>query len=149
MSFYSGSDGELWIDGVKAARVRGWSFSTSVATLDTTSLEQTDRTAISGIRSSTGNCSLFYYQDSPGGGGSASTLLRKVMHPVTTASSPGIAAKPENVKLRLRWNDGSSLGRFVEGDCIITSASMSMAVGEVLSAEVAFEFNGALEAVVL
>ena len=71
------------------------------------------------------------------------------MHPVTTASSPGIATKPENVKLRLRWNDGSSLGRFVEGDCIITSVSMSMAVGEVLSAEVAFEFNGAPEAVVL
>ena len=149
MSFFSGSDGELWIDGAKAAKVRGWSLSTSVATLDTTSLADTDRTVISGTRSHTGNCSLFYHEDSPGQSGSASTLLRKVMKSSLGSAEPGQAPPPENVKLRLKWNDGTTIGRYVEGDCVITSASMSMSVGEVLSAEIAFEFNGALETVVL
>lgn len=143
MAFYSGKDGELWIDGVKAARVRGWSFSSSVATLDTTSLEQTDRTVISGIRSSNGNCSLFYYEADTGSGGDCSRLLDKVIKAATVSADTGKAAVPENVKMRLKVNDGSTNGRYIEGDCVITSASMAMAVGEVLAAEIAFEFNGA------
>lgn len=149
MAFYSGKDGELWIDGVKAARVRGWSFSSSVATLDTTSLEQTDRTVISGIRSSNGNCSLFYYQAEPGGGGDCSKLLEKVIQASTTSTDTGIAAAPRNVRMRLKVDDGSTNGRYIEGDCVITSATLTMAVGEVLAAEVAFEFNGAPTSVVL
>lgn len=148
MAFYSGKDGELWIDGKKAARVRGWSISSSVATLDTTSLEQTDRTVISGIRSTNGNCSLFYYEEGPGVTGDCSTLLRKVIQ-AASSSDTGIAPEPKNVRLRLRINDGTAGGRYIEGDCVITSASMTMAVGEVLVAEVAFEFNGAPTAVVL
>lgn len=148
MAFYSGKDGELWIDGVKAGRVRGWSVSSSVATLDTTSLEQTDRTVISGIRSTTGNCSLFYYETAPGGSGDCGALLRKVMQAATT-SDTGIAPVPQNVKLRLKVNNGTTNGHYIEGDCVITSASMTMAVGEVLSADVAFEFNGAPTSVVL
>lgn len=148
MAFYSGKDGELWIDGVKAARVRGWSVSSSVATLDTTSLEQTDRTVISGIRSTNGNCSLFYYETDPGSSGDCGTLLRKVMQAATT-SDTGIAPVPQNVRLKLKVNDGTTNGHYIEGDCVITSASMTMAVGEVLAAEVAFEFNGAPTSVVL
>lgn len=146
MAFYSGKDGKLFIDGSQAARVRGWAISSSVATLDTTSLEQTDRTVISGIRSTTGSCQLFYFQDTPGGGGSCSTLLQKIMKAGTTQ---GIAPSPENVRLRLKIDDGSANGRYWEGDCVITSASMSMSVGEVLSADIAFEFNGAPTSIVI
>ena len=146
MAFYSGKDGKLFIDGDQAARVRGWSISTSVSTLDTTSLEQTDRTVISGIRSTNGSCQLFYFQDTPGSGGSCSTLLQKVMK---AGTNQGIAPSPENVRLRLKVDDGSTNGRYWEGDCVITSASMTMAVGEVLSADVAFEFNGALTTVII
>lgn len=148
MAFYSGKDGELWIDGKKAARVRAWSVSSSVTTLDTTSLEQTDRTVISGIRSTSGNCSLFYYEATPGSSGDCGTLLKKVMQAATT-SDTGIAPAPQNVQLKLRVDDGTTIGRYIEGDCVITSASMTMAVGEVLSADVAFEFNGAPTSVVL
>jgi len=155
MGYYSGTDGELQLYDAKAgthqtlARVRNWSFSSSVATLDTTNLGDTDRTVVSGIRSTTGACSLFYYQDAPGGGGDASLLIRKLVQARTTQGDDGVAPKPQNARMKLRIKDGSVLGRYIEGDCVLTSVSMTMAVGEVLSADVAFEFNGAPLGVVL
>ena len=143
MAFFTGKDGELWIDDKKAAKVRGWSFSSSVATLDSTTLGDTDRTAVSGIRSATGSCQLFYYHNADGTDGSASALIRKVVQARTVGKTEGEANAPANAKLRLRVNDGTAVGRYIEGDCILTSVSMAMGVGEILSADVAFEFNGA------
>ena len=51
--FYSGSQGHMYIDGVKAAKVRSWSFNSSLGLLDTTSLGDTDATATPGIRTNT------------------------------------------------------------------------------------------------
>ncbi len=149
MAFYSGKDGELWIDGVKAARVKGWSVNTTVTALPTTSLGQTDSTVTSGIRSTTGSCSLFYYEEVPGKVGDCGKLLMKVMKPADNASNPGKAAAPENVFIKLKISDGTSIGRYIEGSCLITNASMSMSVGEVLAADIAFQFNGAPKEVVL
>jgi len=145
MAYYSGRDGELLIDGVKAGKVRSWSVSASASTLDTTTLEDTDRTVIYGVRSMTGNCSLFYYADNATtkAGNDASILLNKIIKARTTSTEPGTAADPETVTLRLRISDGTTSGKYIEGSVLITSVSMSMAVGEVLAAEVAFEFNGA------
>ena len=61
MSFYSGKDGRLLIDGTAAAKVRNWSYQASMQTLETTTLGDTDRTITNGIRSHSGACSLFYY----------------------------------------------------------------------------------------
>ena len=54
-NYYSGKDGELYIEGTKAAKVQNWSFSESMATLDTTGLGDTDRTLEPGIRSYSGS----------------------------------------------------------------------------------------------
>lgn len=147
MSFYSGQHGELWIDGIKAAKVAAWSFSSSLSTLDTTSLEDTDKTSTPGVRSTTGNCTLFYYAEDPGdvGSNSASTLIRKVVK----AGSGGRAPEAEGATLKLRVADGTTGGKFITGNVWLTSIQMTMAVGSVLSAEVAFEFNGAPTEVVL
>ena len=64
MAFYSGKDGQLFIDGSQAAKVQSWSFSSSQAVLETTSLEDTDRTIVQGVRSYSGSARLFYYQAS-------------------------------------------------------------------------------------
>lgn len=143
MAYFSGQQGELWIDGKKAARVQGWEFSTSVATLDTTSLGDTDRTVTPGIRSTTGNCTLFYYEENTGSKGDASTLLDKVIKARIAGEGPGVAGAPEKVMLKLRVADGTTVGRYLTGEAVITSASMAMAVGSILSASVAFELNGA------
>jgi len=141
MPFYSGTDGRLLIDGEEAARVRGWSYAVSQSTLDTTSLADTDRTVTEGVRSHSGSCQLWYYADASGN--DASRMLQKIVKAATSGSDLGKAAEAERVQLRLKIHDQTTDGKYIQGEALITSAAMSMAVGEVLSVEVAFEFNGA------
>lgn len=145
MPFYSGTDGRLLIDGQEAARVRSWSYSATQSTLDATSLADTDRVVTEGIRSHSGSCALWYYAS--GSGNDASGLLQKLIKARTVGNEPGIAPETERVTLRLKIQDQTLEGKYIEGEAIITSAAMAMSVGEVLSAEVAFEFNGAPTAV--
>ena len=140
MSFYSGKDGRLLIDGTAAAKVRNWSYQASMQTLETTTLGDLDRTITNGIRSHSGACSLFYYASAAiPSTNSASTLINKLVK----AATDGQGAEAQEVTLRLKVEDGTPNGKYIEGQCLLTSASMQMAVGEVLSAEIAFEFIGA------
>ena len=149
MAFYSGSNGELIIDGKKAARVANWSFNSNLALLDTTSLADTDRTVIPGVRSTTGSCTLFYYADDGSNENSASVLINKLIKVRNSAATPGQAAESQSVTLKLRVDDGSTTGRYLTGVAYLTSVQMAMAVGEVLSATCSFEFNGAPTEVLL
>lgn len=142
-SYFSGQSGALLIDGVQAARVQNWSFNSSATLLDTTTLGDTDATSTYGIRTTTGQCRIYYYQDQPGANGDASTLLRKLIKSRTTGNVAGVAAEPENVTLRLLIEDGTTNGKYIEFSTLITNVSMSMAVGEVLAADIAFQANGA------
>jgi hypothetical protein len=143
--YFSGSQGQLLIDGQKAARVSGWSISSSLGLLDTTSLEDTDRTSTPGIRTTTGSCSLFYYAPDPGetGRNDASYLIDKLLKDRLAGQGAGQASEAERVTLRLRVNDGTTVGKFVEVQAYLTSVEMRMSVGEVLSAQVAWESVGA------
>ncbi len=143
MAYYSGANGEMWIGGVKAGQVKNWAFGTTVATLDTTALGQTDGTSAYGLRNTAGSCSLFYHQDLPGSGGSCSDLIGKVLQGRTATAEAGVAQAPEQVELKLRVNDGTTQGRFIEGEVLITTAAMTMAQGEVFSADIGFQFVGA------
>ena len=143
MAYYSGPNGELWIDGSRAGQVRNWSFTTSVQTLDTTALGQTDTTAEYGLRNTSGTCSLFYWQDTPGSGGSCSTLINSIVQGRTASDTRGVAQAPAITSLRLRVNDGTADGRYIRGECLITSASMNMAQGEIFSAQITFQMIGA------
>ena len=80
--FYSGQDGRLYVNDNFVSKVRSWSFTVNQAVLETVSLEDTDRTLIPGIRSVTGNASLYYYQSSAGTGtdaGGITTLLTNMI----------------------------------------------------------------------
>ena len=147
--FYSGTQGKMFIDGVKAAKVRSWSFSSSLGLLDTTTLGDTDATVTPGIRTNTGSCSLFYYAQSDGSGGanSASVLIDKLLK----AGTEGVAAEAQEVVLKLEIDDtGVVTGpRYIQGPVYLTSVAMSCAVGEVFAAEVAFQVNRAFTEVVM
>ena len=141
--FYSGKEGELFVDGTKVAKVRSWSFTFNQAVLETVSLEDTDRTIIHGTRSYTGSASVYYYQDVAGGGaGQLSTLISNI---IKTGSSAGDGANAESTAMtfKLRIKDGSTAGRFIEFQAIPTSFSITSAVGEVTAADISFEVNGA------
>ena len=90
MGFYSGRDGELYIAGsdTKAAKVQSWSFSSSMAVLETTSLGDTDRTLKAGVRSYSGSCRLFYYVASPASGAD-SNLNAILTNAIKTGGSAG------------------------------------------------------------
>jgi len=155
MAFFTGSSGQLLLRGADGqftslAKVSRWSYSGSMATLETTTLGDTDRTIVAGTRSHTGSATLFYYQDeNNGNANSCATLISNLIHQRIAEANDGVAAESPELRMRLKVLDGTANGKFIEGDVFLTGASMSMAVGEVLSAEVSFEFNGAPTAVVL
>lgn len=140
-NYFSGQHGKLYINGSKAAAVTDWSINSSMSALTTTTLEETDQTFINGLRTTTGSCSLLYYQD--GNNNSARDLVEKLIKERTTGSTPGIAAGADNVSLQLYINDGTTAGKSITVEALITSAAMQMAVGEVLAAQISFQVNGA------
>lgn len=149
MTYFSGSDGSLLadIDGTwtKIGRATNWALNVTQGSLDTTTLEDTDRTVIPGVRSTTGSCTVFYYQDSMGSNAQnqCSKLVNKLLKERTQADKPGQAAKPDLVKFRMRVADGSTDGKRVDVEAYLTSASMRLGVGEVLAAELSFDVVGA------
>lgn len=140
-NYFSGQHGKLYINGSKAAAVTGWSINSSMSALATTTLEETDQTFTNGLRTTTGSCSLLYYQD--GNNNSARDLVEKLIKERTTGSTPGIAAGADSVSLQLYINDGTTVGKSITVEALITSAAMQMAVGEVLAAQISFQVNGA------
>ena len=158
MTFYSGQNGRMQIRTSAAgvtpevyktlAKVQNWSISTSMSPLATTTLEDTDQTFISGLRTSTGSCRLFYYDS--GGSSSTndcSTLIKKLMKAQKSGGGPGEADPPENVFFKLQVLGNTT--KTIEVEALLTSVSMTMAVGEVLSADVSFQVNGALDSISL
>ena len=167
MAYFSGSDGRLFFDDNgnwrKAARATNWMLTTTQTSLDTTTLECTDRTVTPGVRSTTGSCSIFYYQPSEGDNGLSTArndnsnwcaeIVGKLISEQTDTSvdSPGVAkGKPQMVRFRFSNHDGSNgtaseanRGKWIEVDAYLTSATMTMAVGEIFRAEIAFDVVGA------
>ena len=125
MTYYSGKDGTLTYNGTLVAKVSNWNISTTVDTLDTTALKESDRTFVPGIRSTSGSATVFYYDSSP------VSLLQRVVK--TTA-----VTETDILTIKLGWDS-----KFIQGSCIITSAELSCAVGEVMQANIQFQFTGA------
>ena len=142
--FYSGKEGQLFIDGTQVAKVRSWSFSMNQAVLETVSLEDTDRTIIHGTRSYTGSASIYYYQAAVGvASGQLSTLINNIIKTGNTSGGDGVNAESSAMLFSLRIKDGSTLGRVITVQAIPTSFSITSAVGEVTAADISFEVNGA------
>ena len=149
MGFYSGRDGQLYITESggteqKAAKVQSWSFSSSMAVLETTSLGDTDRTLKAGVRSYSGSCRLFYYVASPASGANSN------LHDILTAAmksggsaGDGVNTVSPEIVLKLRLTTGANDVRDIQFSVFITGVSMNSAVGEVASADISWEANGA------
>lgn len=135
MAFYSGLDGKLYLDGsaTPVAKVQNWSLNASQAVLETTSMGDTDRTLINGVRSMSGSCRLFYHSD-----GNASSFIGNIIKGQSDSAEDGLADQSDIVQFKLHVTTGKS----IEVYAWITGVSMSMAVGEVFSVDVTFEVSG-------
>ena len=152
--FYSGQDGKLIVNDVTIAKVRSWSFTANQAVLETSSLSDTDRTLIPGMRSVTGSCSIYYYRVQNVANDQSTDvgdLLTNVLTATANGGEQGGGTK-STVKFRLEIADGGpSTGTDANlmFHAYITSLSMTSSVGEVMSADVSFEVNGAVTGLTL
>jgi len=131
MTYYSGKNGTLTYNGNSVAKVSNWSFSSSVDTLETTAISDSERSYVPGLRQATGSATIFYYDDAP------KPLLERII---------GTSAVSESDILSLKLGWGS---KYVQGNVIITSGELNCAVGEVMQATVQFQFTGAVTGVSL
>ncbi len=139
MKVFTGRDGRLLLAGVEQAKVTSWSLESSVELLETTSRGDNLRSFTPGIQAFTGSASLIYYRDTDGSN-DASTFLRRLVRTGT-----GGVTTSDLVTLTLRLLDGTT-ARDVTFSAYITSATIGAAVGEIVSAQIAFQVNGALTA---
>ena len=157
MTFYSGQNGRMTLRTgtspdtfTTLAKVTNWQINVSMSALTTTTLEDTDNTYTNGIRNTTGTCRLFYYDDTSGATttNSCSTLINKLIKERTAGAVAGKAAAADPVTFRLEVVDGNTIKR-IEVEALLTSAAMTMAVGQVLAADVSFQVNGAVKDITL
>ena len=146
--FYSGQDGKLFVDhedqglaGVndEVAKVRSWSFTINTSVLETVSLGDFDRTIIPGITSTTGSASIYYYAEATNASHNSGRLSERIIDGILPRSSntPNSSERPK-VKFRLQVDSR----HYIDMNAVITSFTMSNAVGEIMAADVSFEADG-------
>ncbi len=129
--------------------LKNWSYTTQQQTLDTTSLADTDKTLINGVRTTTGQASLLYYEED--GSSSNVYLLGAQLVKTGLANNPEAddygtrADQPQRVLVKLSLPGGAAGAdkRTVAMWAYITSFAMTCSVGEVVSADISWESIGA------
>lgn len=151
--YYSGQHGRYYFgnDTAPVGTCRDWQFASQMATLDATTLGDTYKVPVNGIRTITGSATLFWTS------GANSTTINNGAHSVMQhlfkirtdgSKNPGQAKEAgQELRLELRVNDGyrsgGKQGRGIELRVKVTSVQMSMAHGEIFSANCSFESIGA------
>ena len=163
MAYLSGSQGSLWVDDENnannydrpLAKVRNWSISLKTQPLETTSLQDTDRTYVPGLRSYTGSASFYYFPDSTPG---LSSLMRRTFQTRLpdadgdddTFLKTGEAERPKTVGFKLYMADNTASaanptakGYYIQCRAVITEISIKVGVGEITSGDMSFQVVGA------
>jgi len=150
MSYFSGQHGILKMkqagtgSGTYAeiAKVRDWGVNFQMETLDTTTLQDTDRTRIPGLRSFSGTATVLYYSETN------SNFKRLTEYTIDTGGSdPTVRDFGENgsasaVQFELQVKQGNTT-KTVAFTAYVTGFQMTCATGEVFSASLTFEGTGA------
>ena len=153
--YFSGQHGSLEIatEGdakyFTVGRLKNWSYTTQQQTLDTTCLSDVDKTIINGVRSTTGQASLLYYEESALNSSNVHLMGHDLIR-TGQASNPdsptfgGSAQEPQLVLIKLALPGGSGpASRSTQMYAYITSFALTCSVGEVVTAEVSWEAHGA------
>jgi len=121
--YYSGQDGSLFLQGQQVAKVGTWSIDATTDALETTTLSEVARTYTTGLKSATGSCTVYYYDDAP------VNLLNQL-----DQNNPGISP---TCRLKLQFDT-----KYFEFDAVLTSANVVCNVGEIMRAEISFQMSG-------
>ena len=152
MAYMSGQHGRLYTkklgdsgDLQEIGRLTNWSMTLQQSVLDTTTLQDTDRTIINGVRSYSGQATMFYYNeasssDTSNVGYLTQNFIATGGQGVTNVDF-GRNAEPEFVLLKLRL--AGDVNRDIDVVGQISSFSITCSTGEVVTAEIGFEGTGA------
>ena len=153
--YFSGQHGTLEIatDGdptyFPVGRLKNWSYTTQQQTLDTTCLSDVDKTLLNGVRSTTGQASLLYYEESALNSSNVHLMGHDLIktgqgNNPTVRNFGSSANQPQLVLIKLALPGGNGqASRTTQMYAYITSFAMTCSVGEVVSAEVSWEAHGA------
>ena len=142
--YFSGQHGVMRIAQaggsiVTVGKLKNWSYPSQQQTLDTTTLQDTDKTLINGVRSASGQASLLYYKESTSNVQLVGGNLIKTGSTVYNSRDFGVNTPPQLCDIQLEIEGGGTIGVF----CYVTSFAMTCSVGEVVSADISFEVHGA------
>jgi hypothetical protein len=133
---FTGIDGSLYADGNKVARVSAWTFTASAATLPTTTLGDFASTAIYGIQTFSGTCTIYYYEKD-GGGIDGSALMSDVLRTTQTPTEP-------THELQLRYENGAATHE-VKFKCLLNQVAIAATAGDIVTAQITFSVTGPLQ----
>ena len=137
--FLQAADGDT---SLEIGRLQNWSLSFSQSVLDTTCLQDKDRTIIPGVRSFTGQASMFYYRENQNNVRTVTRDYIKTGNKDWTGKEFGKSAPlPKQVFIRLRLDGQENAD--IEFYAIVNSFSLTCSVGEVVSADIGWEGHGA------
>ena len=157
MTYRTGQHGEMFIKNTnittagsltKIGSVRDWNINFQQDVIDTTCLQDFDKTVSKGPRSFTGGGTLLYYEPASGSS-SFGVFLNNFLSTATQQNGPdqqewGYSASsgPEYVRMRLGLSTAGSGNdtEVFEFYALITGFQVTCAVGEVVSG--AFTFTG-------
>ena len=123
MAVFSGQDGVLVFNGETQVRVRNWSFTSNVDTLETTDLGDDARRYTVGLKTATATATIMYHDDN--------NTLRDILNKAITTGAP------TSHRLELRWDD-----KDLDFNAFITSVNVTCSVGEVMTADLSFQMTG-------
>ena len=123
MAVFSGQDGVLVFNGETQVRVRNWSFTSNVDTLETTDLGDDARKYTAGLKTATATATIMYHDDN--------NTLRNILQTAVRSDTP------TSHRLELRWDD-----KDCDFNAFITSVNVTCSVGEVMTADLSFQMTG-------
>jgi len=139
---YTGRDGVLQLGGTTLAKVVNFQVSSSLETLETTTLNENLRSYTPGVVGYSGSATLLYYKD-----GSGNINTTNVLNKLYKTGTSGVSSS-DTVELTFRWIDGTD-NNDIKMTAYITSASIGAATGDIVRAEIAFQGTGQLSTVTI
>tara|TARA_B100001939_G_scaffold231174_1_gene199144 strand:- start:3407 stop:3862 length:456 start_codon:yes stop_codon:yes gene_type:complete len=137
MAFYSGRSGSLKYADKKVAKVRDWSLESTLELYSTTVLGSSYNTFVPGLLGATGSATILLYR-LENEGTDANTDAFKVLLDSKLVNIGGNGATEENSKVRFTLNPSDRVGDKIEFNGYITSASISVATGELSTVAINF-----------
>ena len=129
---FTGADGALYVGGTRIAKIRNWSISGSVETLNVTRTDDTASKFIYGRQSYSGSCTALYYEDDASAL-EMSTLLSNIIR-----TSGTTATATATLLLELAST------RQIQAAVLFTQADITASTGDIVSVNLSFVVTGNL-----